>query len=236
MKISILTISPEEFSGLSHDHVIDRAVQSGQLSLEIVDIRLFADGCFRKVDDSPYGGGAGMIMRVAPVMSAVRSVRKEDEDTCVIALSPAGNRYDQKMAGALKEYGHLIIICGHYEGLDERIYAYADRIISMGDYILSGGEIAAMAIADSVARLLPGVIRESSLAEESFTDGLLEYPQYTKPADYEGRKVPEVLLSGNHEAIRAWRREQAEARTRRCRPDLLPERQEEVPGPGGMHD
>lgn len=223
MKISILTISPEEFSGLGHDHVIDRAVKTGQLTLDIVDIRSFADGCFRKVDDSPYGGGAGMIMRITPVMNAVRRVRKENEDTCVIALSPTGKRYDQKTAGALKNYEHLIIICGHYEGLDERIYEHADRIISMGDYILSGGEIAAMAIADSVARLLPGVIRESSLAEESFTDGLLEYPQYTKPADYEGQKVPEVLLSGNHEAIRAWRREQAQARTRRYRPDLLSE-------------
>ena len=222
-KISILTICPEMFSGLLADHVISRAQSLGRLEVEITDIRTYVDGSFRKVDDSPYGGGPGMIMRIGPVLDALADVTAGEEEgsVCTAVLSPYGKTYDQREAVSLLGFAHLVMICGHYEGIDARIYDHADRIISLGDYILSGGEIAAMAMADSIARLLPGVLKADSLAEESFTGSLLEYPQYTKPADYKGEKVPEVLLSGNHEAIRLWRREQAVRMTRRYRPDLL---------------
>lgn len=221
MKISILTICPEMFDSFFRDHVIERARKLHRLELNIVDIRGFADGCYRKVDDSPYGGGAGMILRIDPVMKAVQAVRREEEASCVTALAPIGDVYDQSTAIELAELDHLILICGHYEGMDARIYGHADRIISMGDYVLSGGEIAAMAIADSVARLLPDVIRQQSLHEESFSGGGLEYPQYTRPADYHGEKVPQVLLSGDHGAVARWRMEQAKALTLARRPDLL---------------
>ena len=221
MKISILTMCPEMFDSFFRDHVIERARKLHRLELNIVDIRGFADGCYRKVDDSPYGGGAGMILRIDPVMKAVQAVRREEEASCVTALAPIGDVYDQSTAIELAELDHLILICGHYEGMDARIYGHADRIISVGDYILSGGEIAAMAIADSVARLLPDVIRQQSLHEESFSGGGLEYPQYTRPADYHGEKVPQVLLSGDHGAVTRWRMEQAKALTLARRPDLL---------------
>ncbi len=221
MKISILTICPEMFESLPADHVIMRAQELKQLQLEIVDIRQFANGCFRKVDDSPYGGGPGMIMRVQPVVDAIRSVEADHGKTIRVAFSPAGTVYNQKLAGTFSHADHLILVCGHYEGMDERIFHHVDMAVSMGDYVMSGGEIAAMAVTDSVARLLRGVLKDGSLMEESFSDGLLEYPQYTKPVDYCGEKVPDVLLSGNHEAIRQWRREQALERTRRTRPDLM---------------
>ena len=263
MKISILTVCPEQFDGFRNSHTIQRAAGLDVLQVQIVDIRSYADGCFRKVDDSPYGGGRGMILRIEPVLRAVNELRAssdlsaknerfaetdfgaENENfaetelramaepcaemkgspsghrTCVAALTPYGETYTQKTAEALLSYDHLILICGHYEGMDARIYNHVDRLISIGDYVLSGGEIPAMAIADSLARLLPGVLKEGSLAEESFTDGLLEYPQYTRPAEYEGEKVPEILLSGNHEAIVAWRKEQAAELTRKYRPDLM---------------
>lgn len=223
MKISILTICPEMFSGFYDNHVIRRAMQLEKLELEIVDIRTFVKGSFRKVDDSPYGGGPGMIMRVAPVMDAFEAVISGEDrnDVCMAVLSPVGKRYCQKDAQELLSRRHLVLVCGHYEGMDARICDHADRLISVGDYILSGGEIASMAVTDSIVRLIPGVLREESLAEESFSAGLLEYPQYTRPADYHGEKVPEVLLSGDHEAIREWRRQQALRITKRNRPDLL---------------
>jgi len=224
MKISILTICPEMFESLGQDHVIERAHRLDRLKLQVVDIRSFADGCFRKVDDSPYGGGARMILRIDPVMKAVESVRSADEEpgrVCVAALAPVGETYCQHIASQLAQLDHLILICGHYEGMDARIYSHVDRIISVGDYVLSGGEIAAMAIADSTVRLLPGVLRRQSLQEESFSGAGLEYPQYTRPADYNGEKVPQVLLSGDHEAVARWRKEQAQALTRQLRPDLL---------------
>ena len=222
-KISILTICPEVFGGFSESHVIKRAESLGKITVEVKDIRSFVKGSFRKVDDSPYGGGAGMILRIKPVMDAFEKVTEgeEREQVCLAVLSPVGKTYCQADAADLLECRHLVLVCGHYEGIDARIYAHADRVISVGDYILSGGEIAAMAVTDSVVRLLPGVLKEGSLREESFSDGLLEYPQYTKPADYNGERVPEVLLSGNHEAIRRWRREQAREETRLRRPDLL---------------
>ena len=223
MKISILTIAPEQFGSLGEDHVISRAQQLGELTLRVADIRDYAEGSFRAVDDSPYGGGAGMILRAAPVAAAIRDCRKEGEETCVVIFSPIGERYTQKTAADFARLDHLILVCGHFEGIDARVFPMADRVVSMGDYILSGGEIGAMAVADSVARLLPGVLKRGSLEEESFTGGLLEYPQYTRPAEFEGMQVPPVLLSGDHAAIRAWRTEKSLELTRRYRPDLLEE-------------
>ena len=203
--------------------MISRAQQLGELTLRVADIRDYAEGSFRAVDDSPYGGGAGMILRAAPVAAAIRDCRKEGEETCVVIFSPIGERYTQKTAADFARLDHLILVCGHFEGIDARVFPMADRVVSMGDYILSGGEIGAMAVADSVARLLPGVLKRGSLEEESFTGGLLEYPQYTRPAEFEGMQVPPVLLSGDHAAIRAWRREKSLELTRRYRPDLLEE-------------
>ena len=219
MKISVLTICPEQFGDFAKTPLISRAIQSSRLELEIVDIRGFADGCFRKVDDSPYGGGAGMIMRCAPVLDALRAVRTPQSH--VIALTPTGKIYRQEDARRLSGISHLVLICGHFEGMDERIYSHVDERLSIGDYILTGGELAAMVVADSVMRLVKGGIREESLKEESFEDGLLEYPQYTRPPEYQGQKVPQVLLSGNHEAIRKWRQQEARKMTEQLRPDLL---------------
>ncbi len=222
MRCSILTICPEQFGDFRRSPVIARAEASGKLSLEILDIRDFAPGSFRAVDDSPYGGGAGMILRCQPVIDALESVRTPESH--VVILAPAGKTYRQADARRLAEMQHLILICGHYEGLDARIYPYADELISIGDYILTGGELPAMVLLDSAARLIPGNIKEASITDESFERGGLEYPQYTRPAEYRGEKVPEVLLSGNHEAIRIWREQAAEAWTRKFRPDLLDEK------------
>ena len=222
MRCSILTICPEQFGDFRRSPVIARAEASGKLSLEILDIRDFAPGSFRAVDDSPYGGGAGMILRCQPVIDALESVRTPESH--VVILAPAGKTYRQADACRLSKMQHLILICGHYEGLDARIYPYADELISIGDYILTGGELPAMVLLDSAARLIPGNIKEASITDESFERGGLEYPQYTRPAEYRGEKVPEVLLSGNHEAIRIWREQAAEAWTRKFRPDLLDEK------------
>lgn len=201
--------------------MISRALRDGRLTLEIIDFREFTEGSFRKIDDSPYGGGRGMIIRCQPVVDALESIRLTNSR--VVLLSPKGRRYDQKMARAFSAEEHLILICGHYEGFDARIFSYADDVVSIGDYVLTGGEPAAHIIMDSVVRLLPGSLKEGSAEEESFENGLLEYPQYTRPVEFRGQRVPEVLLSGNHEAIRKWREEQALELTRRQRPDLLEE-------------
>ena len=219
MKITVLTICPEQFGDFQRTPLIARAVEKKILELNIVDIREFADGCFRKVDDSPYGGGAGMVLRCQPVLDALESVRTKDSRT--ILFAPIGTPYTQKDARRLSKEEHLILICGHYEGMDARIYPHADELVSIGDYILTGGELPAMVLADSVMRLVDGTIKEESLKEESFDQDLLEYPQYTRPADYKGQKVPEVLLSGNHEKIEQWRREEALRVTKERRPDLL---------------
>ena len=219
MKISILSICPEQFGDFLKTPLIARAVADNRLEIEIKDIRDFADGCFRKVDDSPYGGGAGMILRCQPVLDALDAVRTEKSR--VILLAPIGKTFSQQDARRLSEETHLIFLCGHYEGMDARIYPYADEILSIGDYVLTGGELPAMVITDSVMRLVQGSIKAESLTEESFENGLLEYPQYTRPADYNGQKVPEVLLSRNHRAIREWRRQKALEVTKERRPDLL---------------
>ena len=219
MKISILTICPEQFGDFARTPLIARSVSSGLLELEIVDIREFAPGSFRDVDDSPYGGGAGMIMRAQPVLDALASVSRPGSHSVILA--PIGKKYTQADAHRLALTDHLILICGHFEGMDARIYPHADELISIGDYILTGGELPAMVICDSVMRLVKGSMKEESTREESFEDGLLEYPQYTRPAEYNGERVPEVLLSGDHERIREWRRKEALRLTRELRPDLL---------------
>ena len=252
MKISILTMFPQLFESFTQGPVIKRVILKGSLELEIVDIKDFAPGSFRHIDDSPFGGGAGMVMRCGPVLDALKYVKekarsaegenpketlsaesavpKESNDaesaglkmrSVTAAMSPAGARFDQKRAHRYADLDHLILICGHYEGIDERIYRHTDEEISIGDYILTGGEIAAMAVTDAVTRLLPGAIRSESTSEESFENGLLEYPQYTQPAVYEGEAVPEILLSGNHEKIRLWRLAESLRRTLERRPDLI---------------
>ena len=218
-KITILTICPEQFGDFQKTPLIARAVEAGLLDLSVLDIRDYAPGSFRHVDDSPYGGGAGMILRCQPVLDALEAVRTPESH--VVILAPIGKPYTQADAHRLAEMEELILICGHYEGMDARIYPYADELLSIGDYILTGGELPAMVICDSVMRLVQGTMKKESTLEESFEEGLLEYPQYTRPADYKGRKVPEVLLSGDHEAIRKWRREEALRVTKERRPDLL---------------
>ena len=218
MKISILTMCPELFRYFADSTIIARSVKAGRLEIEIIDFRDFTEGSFRKIDDSPYGGGRGMVIRCQPIVDALEATRTENSH--VILLSPKGQKYDQQKAREYSSYEHLILICGHYEGFDARIFPYADEIISIGDYILTGGELAAQIITDSVTRLLDGSLKEGSADDESFENGLLEYPQYTRPADFRGDKVPDVLLSGDHEAIRVWREQQALALTKILRPDL----------------
>lgn len=219
MRITILTIFPEMFEDFVKEPVIARAIARKCVRLEIVDIRAFAGGSFRHIDDDSYGGGAGMVMRCGPVLDALETVRTEGSYTAV--MTPAGRRYTQKTARYFAGQEHLILICGHYEGLDERILNHADGVFSIGDYVLTGGELPAKVVCDSVIRLLPGVLRAQATVEESFESGLLEYPQYTKPADWNGEKVPEVLLSGDHGRIRRWRQEEVLRITRERRPDLL---------------
>ena len=258
MKISFLTIFPQLFDSFLAAPIPQRAVKKGLLEIEVVDIKDFSPGSFRHIDDSPFGGGPGMVMRCQPVLDALRAVRKEppacmigqaaspnslpsvnfssadindtpvlsasSTDTVTAALSPAGATFTQKTAHRYAGLDHLILLCGHYEGMDERIYRHVDEEVSIGDFILTGGEIAAMAVADAVIRLLPGAIRSESTGEESFENGLLEYPQYTQPAVYDGESVRDVLLSGNHEKIRKWRLKESLRRTLLRRPDLLADR------------
>ena len=209
---------PESFDSFLSFPVVKRAVDRSLLELEIVDIKKFAGGSFRHIDDSPCGGGPGMIMRMDTLMRALDSVRTPSSH--VILLSPKGQQYTQKRARELSAAEHLIIVCGHYEGVDRRFEDHTDEMISLGDYILTGGELPAMCITDSIARLLKGALREGATSDESHENGLLEYPQYTKPVDWNGEKVPEILLSGNHGAIDKWRRVQALRDTRKYRPDM----------------
>lgn len=222
MKISLLTLFPEAFDGFLQGPVLRRAVRNGVLTVEVVNIRDYADGSFRKLDDNTFGGGVGQVMRAKPVLSALRSVRTEGAH--VAAMTPVGKPYTQKDARRLAAEQHLILLCGHYEGMDERIFRETDERICLGDFVLTGGEIAASAVADSVIRLLPGVLKEEATAGESFENGLLEYPQYTQPADLDGDKVPEVLLSGDHRKIERWRKKESLRATLHYRPDLLAKR------------
>ncbi len=226
MRIRILSICPEQFGSFLKTPLIARSMRSELLDLEVIDIRDYADGSFRKIDDSPYGGGAGMLLRPEPVLRALESVKEKDSYS--IILTPIGKPYKQEDARRLSEKKDIIFICGHYEGFDERIYKHVDEKISIGDYVLCGGELPAMVICESLMRLVDGSMKKESVIEESFSDDLLEYPQYTKPYDYEGDKVPDILLSGDHEAIRRWRYEKALERTKELRPDLMKNKMDQV--------
>lgn len=224
MRIDILTLFPEMFSGVFGESIIKRAQEKSLLEMVLTDIREYAEDKHRSVDDKPFGGGAGMVMMCGPVFAAVEAVEKQagpvDE---IILLTPQGRRFDQELAQELAQKQRLMLIAGHYEGFDERIREHlATMEISIGDYVLSGGEVPAMVLIDAITRLIPGVLGgEQSCEEDSFSLGLLEYPQYTRPADFRGRQVPEVLLSGNHERVRQWRQAQAKLRTQQRRPDML---------------
>ena len=224
MRISVLTLFPEMFAGPFDVSILKRAQSKRLLTIEIVNIRDFALDRHRSVDDRPYGGGTGMILRVDVVDRALVYAKgkriKENGNRKILLLDPQGVPFTQGKAQELSAYNHLILVCGHYEGVDERIRSLVDEELSVGDYILTGGEIAAMAVVDSVVRLLPGVIAEGAVQTESFTANMLEYPQYTRPERYKRRPVPQVLVSGNHEQIRLWRSEQSRKRTKKRRPDL----------------
>lgn len=220
MKITILTLFPEMFTALSQS-ILGRALKSGKFSVDIVDIRDYTEDKHLKCDDYPFGGGAGMVMMPQPIGSAIEAA-DPDHRAHRIYMSPRGRVFTQKRAVELSRLGDLLILCGHYEGVDQRVIdLYIDEELSVGDYVLTGGELPAMVVCDCVARYVEGVISGESLKDESFSAGLLEYPQYTRPAVYKGLSVPEVLLSGNHEKVDAWRREQSLEITRKNRPDLL---------------
>jgi tRNA (guanine37-N1)-methyltransferase len=223
LRIDILTLFPEMFDAFCTTSIVGRAVEAGLVAIKRTNIRDFATDAYGSVDDAPFGGGPGMVLMCQPVFDAVEAVRKQAEHPGkVILLSPQGRRMDQALAGELATERRLILLAGHYEGFDERIrIGLADMEVSLGDFVLSGGEIAVMALVDAVVRLLPGALgKEASVTEESFASGLLEYPQYTRPREFGGMAVPEVLLSGDHARITAWRAEQARLRTMQRRPDL----------------
>ena len=222
MKIDILTLFPSMFDGFLNQSIIARAREEGQVEINIHNFRDYSLDPHKKVDDYGFGGGAGMVLMAQPIFDAVEALRRTD--TKVILMTPQGIPYKQKQAYSLAHEKHLIIICGHYEGFDERIRTLADFEISIGDYVLTGGEIPSMVIVDSVVRLLSGVIEEESHLNDSFSNGLLDYPVYTKPVDFRGMKVPEVLLSGHHANINKWRYEESLKKTKERRPDLLEKR------------
>ena len=220
MKIDILSLFPSMFNGVFEESIIKRAIENNVVKINIIDFREFSKDPHNNVDDTPFGGGAGMVLACQPIFDAVNSIRTKDSK--VIMLTPSGIPYKQKMAYDLSKEKHIILICGHYEGFDERIRSICDMEISIGDYVLTGGEIPAMALTDSIVRLIPGVIKEQSHIEDSFNDNyLLDYPTYTKPRVYNGMEVPEVLLSGDHKKIDEWRREESIRKTQEVRPDLL---------------
>lgn len=223
MKFDILTLFPGMFSGPFSESIIKRAVQDGLIDIRLHDIRDYASDRHKTTDDSPYGGGAGMVMKVEPLAACIEAVRPERPNARVLLTTPRGRRFDQELARELAEEDALIIICGRYEGVDERVSElFVDDEISLGDFVMTGGELAAMVIVDAVSRLIDGVLGSAdSAASDSFSDGLLEYPQFTRPSDFRGFAVPEVLLSGNHREIADWRRHEALRRTQAIRPDLL---------------
>jgi len=223
MKFDVLTIFPEMVSASLREGILGRAVKRGIVTVRLVNIRNFARGAHRTTDDRPYGGGDGMVMKPGPITRALESIDRVKGRSPVILLSPQGERFDQKTAWELSNRDRIILICGRYEGVDERIrLTCIERELSIGDYVLTGGELAALVVMDAVSRLIPGVLGgERSNLEDSFEDGLLEYPQYTRPNVFQGQEVPPVLLSGDHEKIRLWRRTESLRRTLERRPDLL---------------
>ena len=220
MKITILTLFPEMFDGFMNNSIIKRAIAKNVVTISIVNIRDFTKDKYGRVDSAPVGGGAGLIMKCQPVIDCLNSVKNVGSK--VLLMSPRGQTYNQKKAHDLLEKTQdLVIICGHYEGIDERVNDYVDELVSVGDFILTGGELGAMVISDSIIRLIDGAIAEESIVEESFENGLLEYPQYTEPYDYDGKKIPDILYSGNHQAIGKWRRKQSLKITKEYRKDLF---------------
>ena len=221
MKIKVLSLFPKMFDGILNESIIKRAIDNKKVKIDIVDLRNYSKDKHNKVDDTIYGGGAGMLIKCEPVFDAIEDLKTKN--TKVIMMSPDGVKYDQKKAYELSKEKDIILLCGHYEGFDERINTIIDEKICIGDYVLTGGEIPAMAIIDSVTRLIPGVINEESHLNDSFNNDLLDYPQYTKPKEYRGMKVPDVLLSGDHKKIDEWRKEEQIKKTKKQRPDLIKE-------------
>jgi tRNA (guanine37-N1)-methyltransferase len=221
MRIDVVTLFPDLFDAPLRTSLLGKAIEVGRIQVAVRDLREHGLGKHRSVDDEPYGGGAGMVMRPEPLFAAVEAVRQEGSH--VVLLSPRGTRFDQAMASRLAEGEHLILVCGRYEGVDQRVADHlADEEVSIGDYVLAGGEVAALVVIEAVVRLVPGVVgNPESLRAESHAAGLLEYPQYTRPAEFRGWKVPDVLVSGNHGAVKRWRSQRAEELTRERRPDLL---------------
>ena len=219
MKIDILTLFPDMYSGVFSESILKRAIDNGVVEINIHNFRDFSKDPHNKVDDTPYGGGAGMVLTCQPIFDCVRSIRTDE--SIVILLTPDGEVYKQEKAYSLSKSKHLIMICGHYEGFDERIRSICDLELSIGDYVLTGGELASMVLVDSIVRLMPGVIEEESHVNDSFNNNLLDYPTYTKPRVYEGMEVPEVLVSGDHKKIAEYRYEMSLRRTKERRPDLL---------------
>jgi len=219
LEIDVLTLFPAMVAGPLAESIPGRIQEAGLATIRVHDLRTWGIGRHRSVDDAPYGGGAGMVMRVEPVVSAIEAVRRPA--STVVLLDPGGEVFRHARAVDLAERDHLVFVCPRYEGVDERIRAFVDLELSIGDYVLTGGELPALVVIDAVIRLLPGAIDQASTAEESFAGGMLEYPQYTRPPSFRGMDVPTILTSGDHGAVARWREEQARARTRERRPDLL---------------
>lgn len=225
MKLYFLTLFPDVIDSYFQESMMKRAVEKGVLTYRVIDIRDFAENKHNRVDDYPYGGGAGMVMAAPPIIRALRSI--PDYENCIlINTSPGGKPFSSRDSVRLSETQGIVFLCGHYEGIDQRVIDhYVDEEFSIGDYVLTGGELPALVMADGISRYLPGFMgNDESLTEESFEDGLLEYPQYTRPESFEGMDVPRVLLSGNHAAIKEWRHDQSIQKTKECRPDLLKDR------------
>ena len=227
MQIDIVTLFPDIFFGPFSESIIGRAISKGIVKINCVDLRNYTDDKHRTVDDTPYGGGPGMLMKAEPLFKAVEDCKSDD--SLVILTTPQGKPYNQKMAEELSHKKHLVFVCGHYEGVDQRVIdELIDHEVSVGDYILTGGELAAMVLVDAVMRFVPGVLgNEDSPHDESFSNGLLEYPHYTRPADFKGLCVPEVLLSGHHKNIEEWRQKKAIEITKKLRPDMIARKKKE---------
>jgi tRNA (guanine37-N1)-methyltransferase len=239
MHFEIVTVVPEAVEGYLAASILGRAAAAGTISFGITELRVFGDGKHRQVDDAPYGGGSGMLMKPGPLVAAIEAARAggpPEARTRVVLMSPAGTPFDRPLAGRLaRDTDHLILVCGRYEGIDARVHAYADELISVGDFVLTGGELAALVVVDAVARLVPGVLgNDASAADESFEGPLLEYPQYTRPRVFRGEAVPDVLLSGDHARVDRWRLEQAVQRTLELRPDRLSDRETLPDGLGDL--
>ena len=232
LRFDIVSIFPGMFESPFADSIIQRAWEEGLLDLRVHDLRGYSLNKHRKVDDTPFGGGVGMVMNVEPIARVIAAIKKEVPETRTILLSPGGRPFDQEKAWELSRLPSLTLICGRYEGVDERVRLhFVDEEISIGDYVLTGGEIPAMVLVEAISRLVPGVLGDpESVVEESFTDGLLEYPQYTRPRDYQGFKVPEILISGDHKKIRDWQKAEAVKKTAQVRPDLLKKNKQQDKG------